>query len=197
VKVRPHSTSRCTSFFSSILYCCLGLLCCFAARLDAAKHVVKSLQVRERAARRGVRDVSRLFADKRKPCYRLFSGYFYGIIIAYAIGLLIANVAVHLMQRGQPALLYLVPLTLGTIVAQGNIREELVSLWRGPRRIAIADFVVSLIYLEGAGRVGTHALDEDSSGGTRSIISESEMELSCDGEVELPRGDNRPHREVA
>jgi signal peptide peptidase-like protein 2B len=37
------------------------------------------------------------------------SYYFAPMVVAYAVGLLMANVAVHVMNMGQPALLYLVP----------------------------------------------------------------------------------------
>ena len=69
-------------------------------------------------------------------------GYFPPLIVAYAIGLLMANVAVYVMEMGQPALLYLVPCTLGTMTFMGWRRNELRGLWDGPRLIATADQIV-------------------------------------------------------
>jgi signal peptide peptidase-like 2B len=68
--------------------------------------------------------------------------YFVPLIIAYAVGLIMANMAVYLMQMGQPALLYLVPCTLGTMTYLGWKRQELRSLWDGPKVIATADEIV-------------------------------------------------------
>jgi hypothetical protein len=59
------------------------------------------------------------------------------LILAYAIGLMMASIAVVLMKRGQPALLYIVPACLGTVLFVG--RKELGELWRGPKVIRIAD----------------------------------------------------------
>jgi signal peptide peptidase-like protein 2B len=70
-----------------------GLLTSFAARVDAAKRLVThhtTLHVLQWPK----------------------GGYLPYLIFAYAVGLLLANIAVVLMQRGQPALLYLVPATL-------------------------------------------------------------------------------------
>ncbi|KAK1289550.1 Signal peptide peptidase-like 4 [Acorus calamus] len=65
------------------------------------------------------------------------TGYFLWSMIAYGFGLLITYVALNLMDgRGQPALLYIVPFTLGTISALGRKRGELRNLWRGePERM--------------------------------------------------------------
>jgi len=50
---------------------------------------------------------------------------------AYGLGLLMTFVALGVMGRGQPALLYIVPLTLGTTVLVGWLRKELHQLWTG------------------------------------------------------------------
>ncbi|KAK2375272.1 signal peptide peptidase [Trifolium repens] len=61
----------------------------------------------------------------------LVSGYFLWAMFAYGFGLLITYVALNLMDRhGQPALLYIVPFTLGTILALGRKRGELKIFWR-------------------------------------------------------------------
>ena len=53
-------------------------------------------------------------------------------MIGYATGLMMANTAVYLMQMGQPALLYLVPCTLGVFLALTHREGTLAMMWRGP-----------------------------------------------------------------
>mmetsp|Transcript_45742 Transcript_45742/g.50986 ORF Transcript_45742/g.50986 Transcript_45742/m.50986 type:complete len:789 (+) Transcript_45742:81-2447(+) len=112
-----------------------GLLLSFAARLDAARLVYK------------------LYSGTKKndlpppmsAWYALLlggEGYYFGpLLISYAIGLFMANAAVYLMDMGQPALLYLVPSTLGTIAYKGWKRSEVMSLWNGPKILKHADYV--------------------------------------------------------
>ncbi|XP_018418511.1 PREDICTED: signal peptide peptidase-like 2B isoform X2 [Nanorana parkeri] len=57
--------------------------------------------------------------------------YFLACTIAYGIGLLVTFVALALMQRGQPALLYLVPCTLLTSLTVALWRKELPMFWTG------------------------------------------------------------------
>ncbi|XP_018088573.1 signal peptide peptidase like 2B S homeolog isoform X1 [Xenopus laevis] len=57
--------------------------------------------------------------------------YFVACTIAYGIGLLLTFVALALMQKGQPALLYLVPCTLLTCLAVALWRKELHMFWTG------------------------------------------------------------------
>ncbi|VFQ74739.1 unnamed protein product [Cuscuta campestris] len=60
----------------------------------------------------------------------LRSGYFLWTMMAYSFGLLVTYVALNLMHgHGQPALLYIVPFTLGTIFALGMKHSELSQLW--------------------------------------------------------------------
>ncbi|KAL0331275.1 UNVERIFIED_CONTAM: Signal peptide peptidase-like 2 [Sesamum angustifolium] len=60
----------------------------------------------------------------------LRAGYFLWAMFAYGLGLLITYVALNLMDgHGQPALLYIVPFTLGTFLALGRKRSELKVLW--------------------------------------------------------------------
>lgn len=60
----------------------------------------------------------------------LRSGYFLWAMTAYALGLLITYVALNLMEgHGQPALLYIVPFTLGTLLTLSKRRGELENLW--------------------------------------------------------------------
>ncbi|KAJ3701602.1 hypothetical protein LUZ61_005307 [Rhynchospora tenuis] len=58
------------------------------------------------------------------------NGYFLWITIGYAFGLFLTYIALFLMDgQGQPALLYLVPCTLGLFVILGWLRGELYDLW--------------------------------------------------------------------
>ncbi|GAB2273909.1 Signal peptide peptidase-like 2 [Dionaea muscipula] len=60
----------------------------------------------------------------------LRAGYFLWAMIAYGLGLLITYVALNLMDgHGQPALLYIVPFTLGSFVTLGLKRGDLKVLW--------------------------------------------------------------------
>ncbi|KAG7016973.1 Signal peptide peptidase-like 2 [Cucurbita argyrosperma subsp. argyrosperma] len=57
-------------------------------------------------------------------------GYFLPAMLAYGSGLLITYVALNLMDgHGQPALLYIVPFTLGTLLTLGKKRGDLGVLW--------------------------------------------------------------------
>ncbi|KAG2677237.1 hypothetical protein I3843_12G091900 [Carya illinoinensis] len=60
----------------------------------------------------------------------LLAGYFLWAMLAYGLGLLITYVALNLMDgHGQPALLYIVPFTLGTFLTLGRKRGDLKVLW--------------------------------------------------------------------
>lgn len=60
----------------------------------------------------------------------LTSGYFLWLVIGYGFGLFLTYLGLYLMDgHGQPALLYLVPCTLGVTVVLGLIRGELKQLW--------------------------------------------------------------------
>ena len=54
-------------------------------------------------------------------------------LIGYAIGFLMCIIALTLMKTGQPALLYLVPCTLGPFVVSSLIRGEFLIVWRGKK----------------------------------------------------------------
>uniref|UniRef100_A0A7N0TU23 PA domain-containing protein n=1 Tax=Kalanchoe fedtschenkoi TaxID=63787 RepID=A0A7N0TU23_KALFE len=61
---------------------------------------------------------------------RKFSGYFPWLMIGYGSGLAFTYIGLYLMKgHGQPALLYLVPCTLGVTVVLGSVRGELKELW--------------------------------------------------------------------
>jgi len=136
-----------------------GLLLSFAARLDAARLVCALYTARkEREVYNQNRSRTLSQADGNdapeqvdhlppvmSSWYALLFGgygyYFVPLIIAYAIGLFMANAAVYLMEMGQPALLYIVPCTLGTMGYKGWKRNELMPLWNGPKILKQADFV--------------------------------------------------------
>ncbi|RZC67778.1 hypothetical protein C5167_011469 [Papaver somniferum] len=60
----------------------------------------------------------------------ILNGYFLWLTIGYGIGPILTDVGLYLMDGlGQPALLYLVPCTLGLIVILGWVRGELKHLW--------------------------------------------------------------------
>ncbi|KAE8710814.1 Signal peptide peptidase-like 4 [Hibiscus syriacus] len=60
----------------------------------------------------------------------LRSGYFLWAIVTYGLGLLITYAALNLMDgQGQPALLYVVPFTLGSFLTLGRKRGDLRVLW--------------------------------------------------------------------
>merc|ERR1712032_1314723 len=61
----------------------------------------------------------------------LLAGYFLPAVVGYLFGLCTTIVALILMRRGQPALLYLVPWTLGSTLILARRRGELMSLWEG------------------------------------------------------------------
>ncbi|KAM7274866.1 hypothetical protein ACFE04_016732 [Oxalis oulophora] len=71
------------------------------------------------------------------------NGYFLWVIIGYGIGLVFTYLALYLMNgHGQPALLYLVPCTLGVTVILSTVRGELKDLWNyGERPTLSGDLV--------------------------------------------------------
>lgn len=63
--------------------------------------------------------------------YNCRRGYFMPGTVAYAAGLFATMVALIFSGAGQPALLYLVPATVGTTLCLGWFRSELPRLWEG------------------------------------------------------------------
>lgn len=115
-----------------------GLLLSFAARFDAAKSMLGTL-----GGGNG-RSQTAVCPDNGGCCRRRLAnpGYFPFAVSSYAVGLLMANAAVYLMDTGQPALLYLVPCSLGTVTFLGWQRSELGDLWTGPVVIRTADDIL-------------------------------------------------------
>ncbi len=96
-----------------------GYLIAFCARLDEAKLIVGKHTKNE--------------MEYPKAWYHR---YFFWIMVAYAIGLVLAFTAFCITGVGQPALLYLVPCCLGMILILG--RKEIRDLWSGSRAIRLA-----------------------------------------------------------
>jgi signal peptide peptidase-like protein 2B len=57
--------------------------------------------------------------------------YFISSSIGYAVGLIITFIALAILRKGQPALLYLVPCTLGTVLILSKIRGDFKTIWDG------------------------------------------------------------------
>ncbi|KAF5176392.1 Signal peptide peptidase-like [Thalictrum thalictroides] len=74
--------------------------------------------------------ISFSFRYDRKNKKGIVNGYFLWLMIGYGVGLFLTYLGLYLMDgHGQPALLYLVPCTLGVAVTLGSIRGELRHLW--------------------------------------------------------------------
>ncbi|XP_024366479.1 signal peptide peptidase-like 1 isoform X1 [Physcomitrium patens] len=78
---------------------------------------------------RKVREYDNEGSFSRGNKYIQFGGF------GYAVGMIAALAAGLLSQSAQPALLYLVPSTLGSILCAAWMRGELAELWSGPRPI--------------------------------------------------------------
>ncbi|GLE01957.1 hypothetical protein PINS_up010795 [Pythium insidiosum] len=61
----------------------------------------------------------------------LGENYFRTVAIGYAVGLGLANVAVSVTQVGQPALMYLVPTCLGSLLLRSRSNGDFRAMWRG------------------------------------------------------------------
>jgi len=117
-----------------------GLLLSFASRYDESKRLMGLISGGSgRVANNACPDASGWSNPFCFLCCCCGSGYFGPVVFAYAVGLAMANAAVYLMQMGQPALLYLVPCCLGTMVYIGHRAGELKDLWEGPRVIRSVD----------------------------------------------------------
>jgi signal peptide peptidase-like protein 2B len=120
-----------------------GLLLSFAARYDAAKVLLSVLGGGRASANQSYSCPEQRcctgFLPPKCGAMLCSGGYFGPLMVAYAIGLAMANIAVYVMSMGQPALLYLVPCCLGTTLYIGWRRNELSQLWEGPRVLISAD----------------------------------------------------------
>jgi len=132
-----------------------GLLMSFAARLDASKRLV------------GCHTRMQVEIPPK------WGGYLVWLTVAYTLGLLIAKLAVVWMQRGQPALLYLVPACLGAMVIVG--RREWGDLWKGPQVMRWADRLV--LFCDNHRFVRRSNIDDDDVTAAESYMDESIHEL--------------------
>ena len=57
---------------------------------------------------------------------------------AYAVGMLLTLLALALMKQAQPALLYLVPTTLGSVTLTALIRREFVLFFTGKTMVSVS-----------------------------------------------------------
>ncbi|CEG40969.1 signal peptide peptidase-aspartyl protease family [Plasmopara halstedii] len=57
--------------------------------------------------------------------------YFWIVAVGYAVGLGLANLAVTITSVGQPALMYLVPTTLGLLILASKRNEDFYTMWTG------------------------------------------------------------------
>ena len=62
---------------------------------------------------------------------------FQAALTGYFIGMTMTFVALYLMQRGQPALLYLVPCTFVVLLTKACLRGELKALWDSSAQIQL------------------------------------------------------------
>jgi len=154
-----------------------GLLLSFAARLDAAKHLVGLMGGGSGTLHSNTCPTDSMMGGKLCCRGLCNGGYFFPLVIAYGIGLSMANAAVYLMNMGQPALLYLVPCCLGTMAYMGYQRNELQMLWDGPKTIRAAD---NLVYgEEGPPNDGRHVpLATSEHGGYQNTPSTVEVEAT-------------------
>lgn len=70
-----------------------------------------------------------------------YEGYFFPMSVAYSVGLLLAFVAVILMEQGQPALLYICPICLVVMFVMG--RNRLKDLWSGAKVFKLSDQLIN------------------------------------------------------
>jgi len=112
-----------------------GLLLSFCQRVDVAKHII-GLRYDDDVRR------SEHYCERsnQKSCT---ARYFVPCCIAYAIGLIMANMAVYIFQMGQPALLYLVPMCCGTVAILAHVRGEFHDLWNGPKVLRAVDNMIN------------------------------------------------------
>mmetsp|Transcript_25764 Transcript_25764/g.79257 ORF Transcript_25764/g.79257 Transcript_25764/m.79257 type:complete len:598 (+) Transcript_25764:66-1859(+) len=102
-----------------------GLLVALAARLDDDHR-------HHDDGDDATRDTTPLLTPKSSVPQR--RRYFPILLVGYGVGLGLANVAVAVFDVGQPALLYLVPATLGPFLAVAHYDGLLPALWGDPKR---------------------------------------------------------------
>lgn len=100
-------------------------------------------------------------------------GYWPTAVAGYAVGLAVANAAVALMAMGQPALLYLVPCTVGPVVALAWSRGELRTWWHPDAAAGQAEaaFGRHTPVVEGAARRGGEGGAGGGGGGGEQLLA--------------------------
>ncbi|KAH7365457.1 hypothetical protein KP509_18G029200 [Ceratopteris richardii] len=78
--------------------------------------------------------ISKVYGSETSPSLKHRTYHWYALW-GYALGLIAALAAGVLMHAPQPALLYLVPSTLGPVMFLAWVRNELHELWNGPRPV--------------------------------------------------------------
>ena len=149
-----------------------GLLLSFASRFDEAKRLMGLVSGGAGRVRNGATGVSANKSSFSTCCGCGQNGYFGPVVVAYGIGLAMANAAVYLMQMGQPALLYLVPCCLGTFVFMARRNGELNDIWDNPRAIRAAD---ALLF---GGRVEVEEDEDDDNIRTSSLLRNEGAEMT-------------------
>ena len=143
-----------------------GLLLAYAARTDVASKVVGILRV----------------GSGRR------SSIFLPVLMSYGVGLALANLAVNLTGKGQPALFYLVPCTVGCTVLVAYKNGELRDIWNGRGDVMVVDRMMSSLSSREGGRVdsSTYAESNTSSLGNNDAGFENDSSSCLD-----PTGDDR------
>jgi hypothetical protein len=148
-----------------------GLLLSFASRFDEAKRLMGLVSGGAGRVRNGAGGVPNK-SSWNICCGCGQGGYFGPVVVAYAIGLAMANTAVYVMQMGQPALLYLVPCCLGTFVFMARRNGELDDVWDNPRAIRAADALVF------GGRIEAGDAEDEDEARTSSLLMNEEAEMT-------------------
>jgi len=148
-----------------------GLLLSFASRFDEAKRLMGRVSGGAGRVRNGAGGVPNK-SSWNVCCGCGQGGYFGPVVVAYAIGLAMANTAVYVMQMGQPALLYLVPCCLGTFVFIARRNGELDDVWDNPRAIRAADALVF------GGRIEAGDAEDEDEARTSSLLMNEEAEMT-------------------
>ena len=68
--------------------------------------------------------------DLTPPPFSFPKPYFHAILASYVVGLATTLYMMTRFEAAQPALLYLVPACLGSVVACGTLRGEMKDVWQ-------------------------------------------------------------------
>ena len=93
--------------------------------LPAADDEIADRELEQRARTLGTSTSGTSTTYPASPALLLHRRYFFPVLGAYVVGLLMAFAANAITHQGQPALIYLVPCTLGAVAAVAASRGEL------------------------------------------------------------------------